>query len=215
MLAGSDTESWRLLGLNVSNRIGGMPREVIGTCQIQACPTSVNVTTGRRLRSACEIWYSVASLASRRRSPNDRNLTSEPPLPQLAPKRVRWDQQHYSPSMEPWVSRGKPESVTEYYASGCIARPPLCTCSSVLSDDCVTICASHWHEFVSPEVLQDPAAEGVLFDSPRFHHTGPAFRALSPTPNARHRLKLVLPSRASLLPTRSALQQNTQSSLSA
>lgn len=213
MLAGSDTESWRLLGLNVSNRIGGMPREVLGTCQIQACPTSVNVTTGRRLRSACEIWYSVAAVASKRRSPDDRNLTGDAALPQLAPKRVRWDQQHYSPSMEPWVSRGKPESVTEYYASGCIARPPLCTCSSVLSDDCVTICASHWHEFVSPELLQDPAAEGVLFDSSRIHHIGPVFRALSPSPSLPRRSKLALANR--LLPAPSAQQPNTHSSLSA
>jgi len=157
MLSGPDTESWRLLGLNVSANNGGMPREIIGRCQIDACPTSVNITTGRRLRSACETWFPVSSsgLYFNGAAAGANNATARP-----APK-GRWDQQHYSPKGEPWSKHGKPESVTEYYASGCIARPPLCTCSSVLSDDCLTICASHWHEFVGQDVMQDAAARGA------------------------------------------------------
>lgn len=184
MLTGTDTDSWRLLGLNVTNPEGS-PREITGTCKIEACPTSVNITTGRRLRSACETYQTLAAVQQK-----------DGGAPQLDPsKPVRWDQQHYSPSLEPWVER--PASVTAYYASGCIARPPLCTCSSVLSDDCVTICASHWHEFVGPEVMQDPAARGGISDagansagggpgSHRFHGTPSTFRALSPQSRLNH-----------------------------
>ncbi|KAJ8600638.1 hypothetical protein CTAYLR_006925 [Chrysophaeum taylorii] len=132
-LSSAAIDSWRFLGLNVSHA-----REIVGTCEIRACPTSVNVSTGRRLRSACESWHHFTT----------SETTTLP----------RWDQQHYSPDMLPWTT--KPESVTDYYASGCIARPPLCTCSSVLSDDCVTICASHWHQFVNPTVMLDAAARG-------------------------------------------------------
>ena len=129
VLTGAETLQWRHTGLNMSRTAGG--REITGTCPLAACPTSVNVTTGRRLRSACEQWSSTATLAKSSK---------------------RWDQQHFSLDGERWSSKSL-GSVGEYYASGCIARPPLCTCLSDLSDDCVTSCAGHWHAYVNADVL--------------------------------------------------------------
>lgn len=109
---------------------------MLETCKLTACPTSVNVSTGRRLRSACERWSGSLGI--------DRRL-------------VHWDQQHYSLTREAW-STTTLEVVKNYYAAGCIARPPLCTCYSDLSEDCVTSCASHWHMYVNTNVTDNGQA---------------------------------------------------------
>jgi len=125
-----DVRHWQLLGMRVEVDLDGVAR-FSGTCKLRTCATAVNVTTGRRLRSACEQWSSTATLAKSSK---------------------RWDQQHFSLDGERWSSKSL-GSVGEYYASGCIARPPLCTCLSDLSDDCVTSCAGHWHAYVNADVL--------------------------------------------------------------
>ncbi|KAJ1453459.1 nucleotide-diphospho-sugar transferase [Pelagophyceae sp. CCMP2097] len=131
MLSARDTEAWRHVGLNVSRSGADGVREVLSTCNMAACPTSVNITTGRRVRSACEAWIK---------------------MPWFNGRKTRWDQQHFSPSGLRWSTKVV-KTVADYYEAGCHARPPLCSCNSDLSDDCVTSCASHWHRYVSPKLF--------------------------------------------------------------
>lgn len=133
MLSGEETKDWRLIGLNVSAREGS---KITGTCTLTHCPTSVNISSGRRLRSACEIWAQSSDFTGFRR---------------------RWDQQRFSPDNQRWNTSGL-QTVASYYAHGCYARPPLCTCVSDLSDDCITSCASNWHAYVSPSLFGSPTA---------------------------------------------------------
>ena len=127
-LTAEDARNWHLLGLRVS-AVENVPH-VLGTCRLKHCASSYNLTTDQRMRSACE-----ASLAHT-----------------LSKAKLRWDQTRLSPNGKRWPKLL--ESVAKYYESGCVARPPLCTCRSQLSDDCVTSCASLWHAYVSPEVIQ-------------------------------------------------------------
>jgi lipopolysaccharide biosynthesis glycosyltransferase len=137
VLTGAETLQWRHTGLNMSRTAGG--REITGTCPLAACPTSVNVTTGRRLRSACETWSGDAAFTG---------------------SRQRWDQQHYDLHKAKWSTKSL-ETVTDYYVAACVARTPLCTCASDLSDDCVTSCASLWHVYVDESLHASPAAHSV------------------------------------------------------
>jgi lipopolysaccharide biosynthesis glycosyltransferase len=127
-LTAEDARNWHLLGLRVSSQ-ENVPH-VLGTCRLKHCASSYNLTTDQKMRSACE-----ASLAHT-----------------LSKSKLHWDQIRLSPNGRRWPKHL--ESVAKYYESGCVARPPLCTCRSQLSDDCVTSCASLWHAYVSPEVIR-------------------------------------------------------------
>ena len=60
-----DARSWQGLGMNVSVDADGVAR-MIGTCKLRSCATAVSITTGRRLRSACEHYASTATLPKAR-----------------------------------------------------------------------------------------------------------------------------------------------------
>ena len=140
-LSAEDARNWHLLGLRVQSQ-ENVPH-VLGTCRLKHCASSYNLTTDQKIRSACE-----ASLAHT-----------------LSKSKLRWDQIRLSPSGRKWPKHL--ESVAKYYESGCVARPPLCTCRSQLSDDCVTSCASLWHAYVSPEVIAFHDAAEIDVEAPR------------------------------------------------
>ena len=52
--------------------------------------------------------------------------------------------------------RAQATTATDYYAHACVARAPLCTCRSELSDDCMTSCAALWHAYVSDGLYAAP-----------------------------------------------------------
>ena len=64
MLSKQDAENWRRLGIEVSTT-EDTTRHITGVCKLAACPTAVNVTTGRRLRSKCETWTSSEDVDGR------------------------------------------------------------------------------------------------------------------------------------------------------
>ena len=140
-LSAEDARNWHLLGLRVQSQ-ENVPH-VLGTCRLKHCASSYNLTTDQKIRSACE-----ASLAHT-----------------LSKSKLRWDQIRLSPNGRKWPKHL--ESVAKYYESGCVARPPLCTCRSQLSDDCVTSCASLWHAYVSPEVIAFHDAAEIDVEAPR------------------------------------------------
>ena len=53
------------LGVSIDVDAMGLPRAA-GTCRLRACATAVNLTTGARVRSACELSASMASLSRAR-----------------------------------------------------------------------------------------------------------------------------------------------------
>ena len=116
-----------------------------------------SLTTGRRLRSACETWSGDAAFTG---------------------SRQRWDQQHYDLHKAKWSTKSL-ETVTDYYVAACVARTPLCTCASDLSDDCVTSCASLWHRYVSEELSQSFAASDIAWANDSIASTPHHLRALS------------------------------------
>ena len=128
VMSARDVAGWSGLGLRITS-VNDVPH-VRGTCQLTHCASSYNLSTEERIPSAC-----AASLAS-----------------SLSKSRARWDQLRRSPAGRRWSLKSL-GSVAQYYEAGCVARPPLCTCVSSLSDDCVTSCASLWHAYVSPEVI--------------------------------------------------------------
>lgn len=127
-ISARDAAGWSGLGLRITS-VNDVSH-VQGTCQLTHCASAFNLSTEERIPSAC-----AASLAS-----------------SLSKSRARWDQLRRSPAGQRWSLKSL-KSVAQYYEAGCVARPPLCTCSSPLSDDCVTSCASLWRAYVSPEVI--------------------------------------------------------------
>ena len=66
-----------------------------------------------------------------------------------------------------------------YYGHACVARAPLCTCRSDMSDDCVTSCAALWHRYVSEELSQSFAASDTAWANDSIASTPHHLRALS------------------------------------
>ena len=155
MLSKKDAENWRRLGIEVSTT-EDTTRHITGVCKLAACPTAVNVTTGRRLRGKCETWTSSEDVDGR----------------------VRYDQQRRSLSGERWTAKTL-KTFGAYYGHACVARAPLCTCRSDMSDDCVTSCASLWHRYVSEELSQSFAASDVAWANDSIASTPHHLRALS------------------------------------
>ena len=155
MLSKQDAHNWRRLGIEVSTT-EDTTRHITGVCKLAACPTAVNVTTGRRLRSKCETWTSSEDVDGR----------------------VRYDQQRRSLSGERWTAKTL-KTFGAYYGHACVARAPLCTCRSDMSDDCVTSCASLWHRYVSEELSQSFAASDIAWANDSLASTPHHLRALS------------------------------------
>ena len=155
MLSKQDAHNWRRLGIEVSTT-EDTTRHITGVCKLAACPTAVNVTTGRRLRSKCETWTSSEDVSGR----------------------VRYDQQRRSLSGERWTAKTL-KTFGAYYGHACVARAPLCTCRSDMSDDCVTSCASLWHRYVSEELSQSFAASDTAWANDSIASTPHHLRALS------------------------------------
>lgn len=137
MLSKEDSNDWRRLGLNI-HTTADSARQIRGACRLAACPTAVNVSTGRRLRSKCETWTAPTDVVGR----------------------VRYDQQRRSLSGERWTAKTL-KTFGAYYGHACVARAPLCTCRALLSDDCVTSCASLWHRYVSAELSRSFASSTI------------------------------------------------------
>ena len=89
---------------------------------------------------------------------------------------VSFPHRHYSLDRERWSTKTL-ETVTGYYTYDCVARLPLCTCASDLSDDCVTSCASLWHAHVGAELHASAATAAPWAND-----------SLATTPKLRRRL---------------------------